>query len=131
MKPNIQIDFKKEMAEKLTVHTNLGQEVVVTTVDKLRLCLIQNRDYLTIKREWLTPLGIFLTLLTTLVAADFRQFIFKADVWVAIYVIGALTSFVWFGSSAYKAWDNRGRGSIDDIVEELKPKDMESDQGKV
>jgi len=125
MKPNIQIDFKKEIAEQLTVHTNIGQEVVVTTVDKLRLCLIQNRDYRTIKREWLTPLGIFLTLLTTLVAADFRQFVFNADVWVAIYFLGALISFIWFCWSAYKAWQNRGRGSIDDIVEELKPKNTE------
>jgi hypothetical protein len=115
-----QIEFEKEFSEKLTVHKNLGQEIVVTTVDKVRLCLMMNRDSLTAQKEWLTPLGIFLALLTTLVAADFREFIFKPNVWTAIYVIGSLISLVWLCTSGYKAWKNRSKGSIDAIVEELK-----------
>lgn len=115
-----QIEFGKEFSEKLTVYKNLGQEVMVTTVDKVRLCLMTNRDSLTAKNGWLTPFGLFLALLTTLVAADFREFIFKPNVWVAIYVIGTIISFVWLCSSAWIAWKNRHKGSIDLIVEELK-----------
>lgn len=115
-----QIEFEKEFSDKLTIHKNLGQEVVVTTVDKVRLCLLENRDSLISQKEWRTPLGIFLALLTTLVAADFREFIFKPDVWTAIYVIGSLISFCWLCCSGYKAWENRDKGSIDSIVNNLK-----------
>ena len=47
-----QIEFGKEFSEKLTVYKNLGQEVMVTTVDKVRLCLMTNRDSL-YRKKWL------------------------------------------------------------------------------
>lgn len=115
-----QIEFEKEFSEKLTIHKNLNQEVVVTTVDKVRLCLMKNRDWLTAKKEWLTPLGIFLALITTLVAAEFRNFIFEPSVWTSIYVIGTLISLVWLLKSGYTALKNKNSGSIESIVDEIK-----------
>ncbi|GJQ22183.1 MAG: hypothetical protein HBSIN02_25380 [Bacteroidia bacterium] len=115
-----QIEIEKEFTQKLTIHKNLGQEVILTTVDKVTLCLMKNRDNITAKREWLTPLSIFLALLTTLVAADFRKFIFEPNVWTAIYVIGAIVSFVWLCRAAYSAWLARSTGTITSIVNELK-----------
>lgn len=126
MTPQSQIEFEKEFSEKLIVHKNLGQEVVVTTVDKVRLCLITNRDSLTAQKAWLTPLAIFLSLLTTLIAANFKEFIFKPDVWTAIYVIGTILSFVWLCSSAYHAWENRSKASLDAIVKELKAQTVQA-----
>ncbi len=120
MSSKSQIEFEKEFSEKLTIHKNLNQEVVVTTVDKVRLCLMKNRDCLTAKNEWLTPLGIFLALLTTLVAAEFRNFIFDPNVWTSIYVIGTILSLFWLLRSGYNAYKNRNSGSIDFIVNEMK-----------
>ena len=117
--PPQRTEFEREFSEKLTVHKNLGQEVIVTTVDKVRLCLMKNRDYLTAKKEWLTPLGILVTLLTTLVAAAFREFLFEPSVWTAVYVIGTIIMFLWLCRAGYRAWDNRSKGSIDTIVEEI------------
>jgi len=114
------IEIGKEFSEKLTVHKNLEQEVVVTTVDKVRLCLIKNQNLLSAKKEWFTPLGLFLALLTTLVAADFRDFILKQDTWTALYIIGMIISFCWLCCSGCRAWKNRAKSSIDGIVEELK-----------
>ena len=115
-----QIEFEKEFSEKLTIHKNLGQEVVVTTVDKVKLCLINNRDCLTAKKEWLTPLGIFLALITTLVAAEFRKFIFEPNVWTSIYVIGAIITLIWLLCAGYNAYKNKDSGTIDSIVDEIK-----------
>ncbi len=122
------IEFEKEFSEKLTIHKNIGQEIVITTVDKVRLCLMENRDLLTAKKEWLTPLGIFLALLTTLVAADFRDFYFKPEVWKAIYVLATLISFIWLIISGYKAVKNYSKGSIDTIVAELKAQDIQQSE---
>jgi hypothetical protein len=119
------IEIEKEFSERLTVYKNLGQEVIVTTVDKLRLCLLESRDCLTAKREWLTPLSLMLTLLTTLVAAEFRTFIFAPPVWMAIYFLGALLSFLWLFRAGHRAWQNRRRGSIEEIVERFKARGAE------
>lgn len=115
-----QVEIEKEFTQKLVIHKNLGQEVILTTVDKVTLCLLKNRDNITAKREWLTPLSIFLALLTTLVAADFHKFIFEPNVWTAIYVIGTVLSFVWLCRAAYTAWKLRSSASIEAIVGELK-----------
>lgn len=115
-----QIEFEKEFSEKLTIHKNLGQEVLVTTVDKVKLCLINNRDCLTAKKEWITPFGIFLALVTTLIAAEFRKFIFEPNVWTSVYVIGAIISLIWFLRAGYSAYKNRNSGSLDNLVNEIK-----------
>jgi hypothetical protein len=116
--PNIEI--QREFSERLTIHKNLAQEVVVTTVDKVRLCLMDNRDCLLSKKEWVTPASVFATLITTLVAADFHDFIVKAPTWQALYILATLGSGAWLATAAIRGWRHRHRGSIDDIVASLK-----------
>jgi hypothetical protein len=108
--PTSTIEFDKEILEKLTVHKNLDQEIVVTTVDKVQLCLMKNRDCLTAKKEWVTPLSIIIALLTTLLAAKFEDFVFKSHVWNAIYIMGLVLAFIWLTRSGYKALKNRAGG---------------------
>jgi hypothetical protein len=114
------IEFEKEFSERLTVHRNLDQEVVVTTVDKVRICLMANRDHMATKREWVTPLSLFITLTTTLVAAEFKNFLLDKALWQAIYLVCAVISAIWCVSSASRSWRHRNRGSIEAIVDELK-----------
>src|SRR6266550_8301890 len=115
------IDLTGELSRRSTIHMNVGQEMVITTVDKLRLCLIENRDSLADKREWVTPLGLFVTLSATLAATDFHDFLLKAAVWNAIYIIGAAGCLLWLVRAIAKAWNNRNLGSIDTIIARIKP----------
>ena len=48
------INISQQFTESVTVHMNVGQEVVVTTVDKMQLCLIHHREALLARHEWLT-----------------------------------------------------------------------------
>ena len=116
----VRIDVEQEMSKTLVIHKSLGQEVIVTTVDKVRLCLMVNRDCLIAKREWVLPLGILVTLLTAFFAADFRDFGVKAPVWEAIFILASLVCALWLAKSLFTAWQNRGAGGINKIVEELK-----------
>jgi hypothetical protein len=118
------IDLTSEMSKRVTIHMNLGQEMVITTVDKLRLCLMENRDCLADKKEWVTPLGVFLVLVTTIVAADFHDFVLKAPVWSALYVLGSAASLVWLVRAGWKAWRNRDLGSIDTLIDRIKPESL-------
>ena len=119
-RPGPNIEFEREFSERLTVHKNLGQEVVVTTVDKVKLCLIENRESLAAQKEWLMPLSLVIAFGTTLVAAQFRNVGLKAEVWEAVYLIATLLSFIWLCHSGWKAWRTRKSGGIDHVVDRLK-----------
>lgn len=125
MTPSAPIDLASELSNSLTVHSNIDQAIVMVTEDRLRLCLIDNRDCLTARREWLVPLSLLLTLLTTFVAADFtRRFIFPPPVWEAIYAIGAFLSFVWLVVTTFKAIASWRDASIDVLVERIKSRSV-------
>lgn len=120
------IEIKEEITKEFTVHKNVKQELILLTEDKAELCLLKNRDYLTAKKEWLIPLSIFLTLLTSLITTEkFKNIIFDSSVWIAIYVISAFVSFVWLICAVKKAWSNRKKGNIDSIIRELKAQTKE------
>ncbi len=48
------------------VYRNLSQEVIITTEDKVKLCLIEHLKKMENKKEWLIPLGILIPLIITL-----------------------------------------------------------------
>ncbi len=114
------IDVQREFSKRLTVHKSLDQEVVVTTVDKVRLCLLGNQDCLRAQRQWLTPLSLLITLLAALLATDFKDFGLTAAVWEALFILAALASFVWLVIAGFRAWKNRAAGGIEQIIAELK-----------
>lgn len=114
------IEFEKAFSAKLTVHTNIGQEVIVTTVDKVKICLMENRECLSAQKEWVTPLSLFIALITTLAAAEFRKFMFEPAVWQAIYLMSSFVTFFWMLDKIRSAWKIRSKASIDTIVSTLK-----------
>lgn len=114
------IEFEKEFSARLTVHKNIGQEVIVTTVDKVKICLMENRECLSAQKEWVTPLSLFIALVTTLAAADFREFVFEPAVWQAIYILSSLVTFFWTLDKVRAAWTLRSKASIETIVTSLK-----------
>lgn len=119
-----QIEVAEELSEGLTIHRNLDQEVVVTTVDKVKLCLMENEKALSARREWITPLTVFVTLVTTFAATSFKDALLQAATWRAIYIIGLFTSLVWLIHAAYQAWENRNRAGIQAILRKLKAHDV-------
>jgi hypothetical protein len=52
-----------ELGEGSTVSKNVSQEVIVTTRDRVELCLIRHQKNLRSRQDWIVPLGILLTIL--------------------------------------------------------------------
>ena len=78
------------------IHWNLESVFIITTEDKLRLCLHKNIDRLDVKRKWWTPLALFVSLLLALTTAEFKeQFTIPAATWLAIFLIAAAVTFLW------------------------------------
>jgi hypothetical protein len=88
-----------------TVHSNVAQEFIVTTRDKLELCLNHHKEKVEARQQWPVPFGIFITVLLTLLTADFKE---KAlgipkDIWFTIFLMVGALSAVWLVYSLLKA----------------------------
>jgi hypothetical protein len=112
---------------------NVGQDFVVTTEDKIRLCLINHLSQSEKRNAWATPLGILLTLLIVFpTTTSFQKFVVSADTWQAVFIIATFLSFLWFIKSLWESkgsppireffvsfWQETG-STIDDIVVTIK-----------
>lgn len=118
---NTELKLDKELIENSVIHKNVGQEIVITTSDKIRLCLREHQAALKARNDWITPLGVFLTLIASLVAADFKSVLgITADVWKAFFIMGVLISLIWLFRSIYWAIKLWKKGDIEIIIERLK-----------
>ncbi len=122
------IELDKELVVKSTAYKNLTQDILVITVDKAKLCLIEHQSILKSQRNWVAPLGIFLTLVASLVAADFKNFIgIPYAFWQAIFVLLSIASGVWLIVTLICAFQNRGKGGIEELVRKLKESSPETE----
>jgi hypothetical protein len=121
------MDFSTELTRGIKVHSDLRHEILVTTSDKLRLCLQRHQTFFTGRTAWLGPSGILLAFLCALVAADFKDFIVSKDTWKLVFTIGIGVSGLWLALTVVQAikitlreWATGSPGTIDGIVKELK-----------
>lgn len=118
---NTELYLDKELLESSVVHRNVGQEFVLTTSDKIRICLREHQEAIKAQNDWITPLGILLSLVASLVAADFKQFLgLTADIWKAMFIFGAIFCFAWLVYAIYLAFSLRKTSSIEHLIEKLK-----------
>jgi hypothetical protein len=87
-KPRFQESLSDELVQNSKVYFNLNQDVIVTTEDKLRLCLQDYIETLTKKEKWIAPSSLFITFLLVFASSTFHDyFIFSADTWKAVFII--------------------------------------------
>jgi hypothetical protein len=99
------------------VHSNLDQEVIQITEDKLRLVLNEHLGHVSERQGWIAPLGLLVAVITTLVTSTFRDIGLKAPTWEAIFWIVGVASFGWLIRAVIRAFQ---APSVDDVVERVK-----------
>ncbi len=77
------------------VHLNVQQSIVITTEDKLMLCLQSHIEQVERSRDWIAPFSLLLSLLLAFVTTDFRDFILPKDTWNALFIIILVISMIW------------------------------------
>lgn len=117
-------DIRDEMMNNSKVFKNFNQEFIVTTVDKVKLCLIKHKQSLKAQIQWVAPLGIFIALLTALLTSSFNNTVLgqEPEVWKSLFLISTVGSFVWFIYELIKTIkiNRKGEGKIENIIIELK-----------
>lgn len=82
------------------VHSNVGQEVIEITSDKLQLILNQYIESMSSRKEWQNPLTLFVTIVLVLCTTDFKlTWNISPDTWSSIFIISAVLSLIWFVKS--------------------------------
>ena len=100
--------------------TNVSQTQILILEDRLENILLKNEKIMKSKLSWTTPLGLFLTGFVTLLTSNFNDWILKKDEWFAIFSLGSIASFIWLLITIVIAVKNCKKGSIDEIIKEIK-----------
>ena len=115
---NISIDsISPQLVNVSEVHLNVDQEVIITTEDKIRLCLSDYMKKMEKKRSWITPFAIFITIIITFSTSTFKDIGLDASTWKAIFIIVGIISFGWLILSVREV---KQSVKLEDIVSELK-----------
>ena len=116
--------FGEDLVQKSSVHINLKQDVIITTEDKLRLCLGSAISKLTLRRGWWMPVSILLTIALVFATTTFHEtFSIPPATWEAIFLLCGAGCGIWTIVAIFKAV--RANASVDSIVDELKLKTKE------
>ena len=117
----LSMHFRDELSKNLTIHTRLNQEIIITTADKIMLVLKDTREVLISQRDWWTPFGLLVSLITTLCTAEFKtSFGMSKEFWHAIFILLALLSSFWLIKTFLKLVKNWGQDDLNKILERLK-----------
>jgi len=115
--------FTQIQAPTKIVHSNLDQEIIQITEDRLRLVMKDHLEEIEDKRAWHTPLGVLIAIIAAFVTADFRDAYFKAETWQAVFLITGVLSLFWLIKTIFKAAKSP---TIDDIVSKIKTRSTDS-----
>ena len=119
-KTQTMLHLDQELLQSLVIHKNVDQELIVTTIDKVKLHLISHQEALKAKRDWVAPLGIFSSLLITLITADFKNLVFSPEIWNALFIFGLIASFLWLIYAIYQVIKFRNQGEINEFINALR-----------
>jgi hypothetical protein len=108
-----------EVLKRSKFTSNIGQEFLFTTRDRVELNLLKFQGALKSRSDWHAPAGTLATLIATLVAAQFRQALgLTSDVWQAMFVIATVAVGVWLVTTVVRAWKMRAV-TIESVVDRL------------
>jgi Flp pilus assembly protein TadB len=105
------------LMENANVNWNIAQEVIITTEDKVRICLLENLKRIERKSGWMAPLGILIAIFTTLTTTTFNNVLLDSSTWRAIFLLVGGASLIWLIISVVQALCSK---KVDDVVIELK-----------
>jgi len=122
-----QEDFQGEVV----IHKNLTQDVVLTTEDKLRLALIQHRETLNSRAEWVGAGVLAFSFLSTLLLTTFKDIgPLSASTWQAVYFILFVLALARFVNILVRMYQNRKKATIDYVIRRIKQSVSQDDDGE-
>lgn len=122
---------QEDLKSDVIIHKNLTQDVLLTTEDKMKLTLIEYREVLASRAEWLGAGVLALSFLSSLLFTSFKDIgPLKSSTWQAIYAIFFMLSFGRFIVVLYKMYVNRKKATINYVIRRIKQSGSQEDDGE-
>jgi len=115
--PQIVIGVSDHLDRIAKLHESLSHDTITVSGDRARLILREYLEKIASGDSWIAPLGIFLTLIVTLVTTTFRDVVLSADAWKALFTWALVFDCVWLLRSVLRA---KRAPTIDRTIEALK-----------
>jgi len=110
-------NYTETKAPIKSVHSNLDQVLIKITEDKIKLVLNAHINNMERKKEWIAPLSLLIAIVTTFSTSTFKDAVFPASTWQAIFFIVGVISVLWL----FKAiWIALKASTINDVVSQIK-----------
>ncbi|MDO9391992.1 MAG: hypothetical protein Q7U71_09500 [bacterium] len=101
--------------------SNIDQEYIHITTDKIKLYLMEIMNICKTQNEWKTPLGILATIAATLFTTDFKGILgLNGDIWKALFLFSFILSGIWFVYVIINCIHNRNKTGVDYILDKIK-----------
>lgn len=103
------------------VCSNTKSDLIEITEDKLENILIKFLKNYRKTISWLTPFGLFLSFLITLLTADFKSFLdIPKETWNAIFIVLMFLSLCWTVYSIVMAIYHHKTAKIESLLSKIK-----------
>lgn len=116
------LTLNQELNQKMIrrVYTNVGQDLILVTTDKVRLCLGATLKRLEDRKAWIAPAGILVALLAVpITTATYQDVLFiPKESWKTIFIMLALATSFWLAYCLFRRFAKPV--TIDGIVDELR-----------
>lgn len=108
------------VAKQTTRSSNISQNIIEVSEDKLKLCLIEYEKTHSLRTSWHTPLCLLISLLICIGTTSPKEAIgIPADTWLSFFMMGATLSALWFIRSLRMARMSK-KISIENLIANIK-----------
>ena len=116
------LNLDEDLTCQIIVHKNLGQEIIVTNTDKVKIILDDHHKIIKRKNAWINPVSVFISVLTTILTANFSEtkFGISSPTWQSIFILVCIASLIWSIVSIINAVKYLNKGTIDQCIEKMK-----------
>ena len=98
---------------------NIQTDLITITEDKLENILLKSQNSLTQRSDWKTPVSLFVTTLTTILTSDFKDFLFKKEIWNALYILLIIGSFIWLIVNIIRIIKKPKKETIESLINKI------------
>jgi hypothetical protein len=106
---------------KVTVHSNVAQDIIMITEDRTYKCLRIWSDGIAERNSWIAPISLIVPLVFTFITTDFKDaFGVSKDTWRAVAIIAIVIAALWTFKELVKLAQHHDGPTVDDLIQELK-----------
>lgn len=105
-------------------YDNTQSNVIRITEDKLKVILLENREAIEKKSNYLTPLALLITLILAFCTTDFKEFItIPKQYWGAFFMFCTLASGIWL---VYELKVRKKGLSVEELTDKIRKQNQSS-----